>query len=242
MSSVASSTRIEYRGYGQEIVDDLGAICRGAGLERAHRRVPPDPDPRRRPHDDRVLATSRSTQIAFCYLGDARNNMGNSLLVGGSQAGHGCPACARPKHLWPNDDLLAICRERGRPHRCPDHPHRERRRGSHRASTSSTPMSGSRWARTRPCGMSGSNCSSPIRSTCDARRADRQPGGQVHALPAGLPRPRDQGRPGDLRAVRTGRHGGHRTRCSSRERSIVWDQAENRMHTIKAIMVATLGT
>ena len=26
------------------------------------------------------------------------------------------------------------------------------------------------------------------------------------------------------------------------ERSIVWDQAENRMHTIKAIMVATLGT
>ena len=66
------------------------------------------------------------------------------------------------------------------------------------------------------------------------------PHGQVHALPAGLPRPRHQGRRGDVRALRARRHGGHRRGLRVRA-SIVWDQAENRMHTIKAVMVATIG-
>ena len=50
---------IEYRGFGQEIVDELAAVRRRADLERPDRRVPPDPDPRRRPDDARVDATSR---------------------------------------------------------------------------------------------------------------------------------------------------------------------------------------
>ena len=45
---------IEYRGFGQEIVDELAQFRRRPGLERADRRVPPDPDPGRRPDDDRV--------------------------------------------------------------------------------------------------------------------------------------------------------------------------------------------
>ena len=56
---------------------------------------------------------------------------------------------------------------------------------------------------------------------------DRQPAGEVHALPAGVPRPQHQGRRGDLRAHRPGRAGGHRrgvrvrrTRsCSTRPRT-----------------------
>ncbi len=38
-------------------------------------------------HSDKHLG-----EIAFCYLGDARNNMGNSLMVGGVQVRHGRPA------------------------------------------------------------------------------------------------------------------------------------------------------
>ena len=45
-------------------------------------------------------------QIAYCYLGDARNNMGNSLLIGGAKLGMDVRLCA-PKHLWPDDDLVA---------------------------------------------------------------------------------------------------------------------------------------
>ena len=45
---------IEYRGFSQETVETLGAVRRRAGLERAHRRVPPHADPRRRAHDDRA--------------------------------------------------------------------------------------------------------------------------------------------------------------------------------------------
>ena len=45
------------------------------------------------------------TQIAYCYLGDARNNMGDSLLVGGAKLGHGRPA-VRAEGLWPDEDLV----------------------------------------------------------------------------------------------------------------------------------------
>ena len=50
---------IEYRGFGQDIVEELAEFAGRAGLERPDRRVPPDPDPRRRPDDDRVQRTSR---------------------------------------------------------------------------------------------------------------------------------------------------------------------------------------
>ena len=41
---------IEYRGFGQDIVEELAAVRRRPGLERPHRPVPPDPDPGRLPH------------------------------------------------------------------------------------------------------------------------------------------------------------------------------------------------
>ena len=69
-----------------------GRVRRRAGLERADRRVPPDPDPGRRPHDDRAQRQAAGARSPYCYLGDARNNMGDSLMVGGVQAGHGRPA------------------------------------------------------------------------------------------------------------------------------------------------------
>ena len=65
-----------------------GPVRRRAGLERPDRRVPPHPDPGRRPDDDRAERQA-ARQISYCYLGDARNNMGDSLHGRRQQAGHG---------------------------------------------------------------------------------------------------------------------------------------------------------
>jgi ornithine carbamoyltransferase len=44
-------------------------------------------------------------EISFCYIGDARFNMGNSLLIGGVKMGMDVRICA-PKTLWPNTELV----------------------------------------------------------------------------------------------------------------------------------------
>ncbi|MEV7326021.1 ornithine carbamoyltransferase [Streptomyces sp. NPDC093970] len=48
--------------------------------------------------------------IAYCYLGDARNNMGNSLLSMGALLGMDVRIAA-PRQLWPDGELVARCRE-----------------------------------------------------------------------------------------------------------------------------------
>ncbi|WP_019072564.1 ornithine carbamoyltransferase [Streptomyces hokutonensis] len=50
--------------------------------------------------------------IAYCYLGDARNNMGNSLLSMGALLGMDVRIAA-PRALWPTAELVAACRELG---------------------------------------------------------------------------------------------------------------------------------
>ena len=98
---------IEYRGFGQEIVETLG-IYAGVpvwnGLTDEF-------------HPTQVLADALTMKehsgkkykdISFAYLGDARNNMGNSLLVLGAKLGMDVRICA-PKSLWPNEELIDEC-------------------------------------------------------------------------------------------------------------------------------------
>jgi len=47
-------------------------------------------------------------QIAFTFMGDARNNMGNSLMVGGCKLGMDVRLCA-PKTNWPEESLVETC-------------------------------------------------------------------------------------------------------------------------------------
>ncbi len=49
-------------------------------------------------------------EMKFAYLGDARNNMGNSLMVGAAKMGMDIRLVAR-KAYWPNDALVATCQE-----------------------------------------------------------------------------------------------------------------------------------
>ncbi|GHF94685.1 ornithine carbamoyltransferase, catabolic [Deinococcus piscis] len=51
-----------------------------------------------------------ASDIAYAYLGDARNNMGNSLLLLGAKLGMDVRIAA-PQHLWPEEDHVARCRE-----------------------------------------------------------------------------------------------------------------------------------
>ncbi len=82
---------IEYRGFAQEAIESARRVRRGAGVERAHRQLAPDPDAGRHPDHDATTAASRSRDMSFCYLGDGRNNTANSLLVTGATARHGRP-------------------------------------------------------------------------------------------------------------------------------------------------------
>jgi ornithine carbamoyltransferase len=56
-----------------------------------------------REHSDKSLE-----QIAYAFLGDARNNMGNSLLESGAKLGMDVRIVA-PKHLWPHEELVQRC-------------------------------------------------------------------------------------------------------------------------------------
>jgi ornithine carbamoyltransferase len=100
---------IEYRGFGQEIVEELGkyaGVPVWNGLTNEF-------------HPTQILADFLTmmentdkplNQVRFAYLGDARNNMGNSLMVGAAKMGMDFRAVA-PQQLWPDEALVKTCRE-----------------------------------------------------------------------------------------------------------------------------------
>ncbi|MFN8206673.1 MAG: ornithine carbamoyltransferase [Bacteroidales bacterium] len=100
---------IEYRGYGQEIVETLARyagvpVWNGLTNEFHPTQVLADLLTMME-HSDKPLH-----QLKFCYLGDAKNNMGNSLLVGATKMGMDFRAAA-PKECQQQEDLVKTCRE-----------------------------------------------------------------------------------------------------------------------------------
>ncbi|MEG1971975.1 MAG: ornithine carbamoyltransferase [Oscillospiraceae bacterium] len=99
---------IEYRGYSQELVEELGKY---AG-------VPVWNGLTDQFHPTQMLADMLTIEeklgglkgVNFTYMGDARNNMGNSLMVVCAKLGVNFTACA-PKELFPTEDLVNTCRE-----------------------------------------------------------------------------------------------------------------------------------
>ena len=99
---------IEYRGYGQEIVEELAkyaGVPVWNGLTNEF-------------HPTQILADfltirerfGRLQGVKLVYLGDARYNMGNSLMVGAAKMGLQFVACA-PKEYMPDPALIAACQE-----------------------------------------------------------------------------------------------------------------------------------
>ncbi len=99
---------IEYRGFGQAIVEELGAyagvpVWNGLTNEWHPTQILAD-FMTMMEHSDKPL-----NQVAFCYCGDARFNMGNSLMVGAAKMGMDFRAAA-PKQYWPAQDLIDQCK------------------------------------------------------------------------------------------------------------------------------------
>lgn len=100
---------IEYRGFKQEIVEEL---ARHAGVpvfngltDEYHPTQMIADVMTMREHSDKPLQ-----QISYAYLGDARNNMGNSLLLIGAKLGMDVRIAA-PRALWPSAEHVAACEE-----------------------------------------------------------------------------------------------------------------------------------
>jgi ornithine carbamoyltransferase len=100
---------IEYRGFGQEIVEQLAEYAGVPVINGLTNEY----------HPTQMLAdlltmkeNSRKplSQIAYAYVGDARYNMGNSLLVAGAKMGMDVRIGA-PRAFWPDDNLVVQCRE-----------------------------------------------------------------------------------------------------------------------------------
>lgn len=99
---------IEYRGFGQDLVEKL---AKNAG-------VPVWNGLTNEFHPTQILADFLTLKekfgklqgLKFVYMGDARYNMGNSLMVGCAKLGMHFDACA-PKKYFPNEDLINQCHE-----------------------------------------------------------------------------------------------------------------------------------
>jgi ornithine carbamoyltransferase len=100
---------IEYRGYGQSIVEELAEyagvpVWNGLTDEFHPTQVLAD-FMTMMEHSDKPL-----NQMKLCYLGDARNNVGNSLMVGAAKVGMDFRAAA-PSSVQPEASLVKRCRE-----------------------------------------------------------------------------------------------------------------------------------
>jgi len=98
---------IEYRGFGQDRVETL---ARYAGVP-VWNGLTDEFHPTQVIADVMTMvehAARPAESISFCYLGDARNNVGNSLMVGGAKLGMDVRLCA-PRSNWPEADLVERC-------------------------------------------------------------------------------------------------------------------------------------
>ncbi len=100
---------IEYRGFGQEQVETLGEfagvpVWNGLTNEYHPTQILAD-FLTMMEHSDKTLH-----QVSFAYAGDARNNMGNSLMIGAAKMGMDFRAVA-PKQFWPEEHLVKQCEE-----------------------------------------------------------------------------------------------------------------------------------
>jgi len=228
---------IEYRGYAQSIVEELAL----------HANVPVYNGLTDEFHPTQILAdvltmiehcTKPLEKIAYCYLGDARNNMGNSLLAGGAILGMDVRLAA-PKSCWPEQALVDQCRAIAKESGARITITEDVAEGVKGADFLYTDV----WV---SMGEHESKWEERIRVMKPYqvnRRVMELTGNAdakfLHCLPAFHNRDTKVG--ADIFA-RYGLDGIEVTEeVFESKQSIVFDQAENRLHTIKAVLVATLG-
>jgi ornithine carbamoyltransferase len=228
---------IEYRGFGQEIAETLAKyagvpVWNGLTNEFHPTQILAD-----------VLTMSENSKksladISYCFVGDARFNMGNSLMVAGCKYGMDVRICA-PHSLWPAESLVETCKEIAG------------ETGARLKLTEDVEqgVKGVDFIHTDVWVSMGEPDSvweerikllKPYQVNQQMIELSGNPETRfMHCLPAFHNR---ETKIGEQIYQKFG------VACMEvteevfeSERSLVWDQAENRMHTIKAVMVATLG-
>ena len=228
---------IEYRGFGQQIVEELAAyagvpVWNGLTNEFHPTQVLADLMTMQE-HSSKPLS-----QLKFCYLGDARFNMGNSLMVGAAKLGLDFRAAA-PIACQPAEELQETCRN-------------------------IAAKTGAKIFITNDVASAVKDCDflytdvwvsmgepesvwaeriallKPYQVNRNVMDITGNPDCKfLHCLPAFHNRETKTGeeiyRKYGLEAMEVTEE------VFESEASIVWDEAENRLHTIKAVMVATLG-
>ena len=226
---------IEYRGYGQEIVEELAkyaGVPVWNGLTNEY-------------HPTQMLADmltireqlGRLKGVKLVYMGDARYNMGNSLMVVCSKLGLHFVACA-PKKYFPNEELVAQCQEYAKASGGTITLTEDVMEGTKGADVVYTDV----WVsmgEPDEVWTERINELSPYKVTMDVMKNAGEQAIFLHCLPAFH----------DLK-TKIGKEMGERFNITDMEVtdevfeapcSRVFEEAENRMHTIKAVMVATLG-
>ena len=225
---------IEYRGYSQQLVEELAKY---AG-------VPVWNGLTDQFHPTQMLADlltieeklGRLKGINFTYMGDARNNMGNSLMVACAKMGLNFTACA-PKALFPAQELVDTCRAIAAENGCTVTLTEDVKEGTANADVIYTDI----WVSMgEPEGVWAERISllTPYQVNAAAMRNAKDTAIFMHCLPS-------------FHDTRTtiGAEIAQKFGISEMEvtdevfegrQSVVFDEAENRMHTIKAVMYATL--
>ena len=225
---------IEYRGYSQQLVEELAkysGVPVWNGLTDQF-------------HPTQMLADlltieeklGRLKGINFTYMGDARNNMGNSLMVACAKMGLNFTACA-PRELFPAEELVNTCRAIAAENGCTVTLTEDVKEGTANADVIYTDI----WVSMgEPDGVWAERISllTPYQVNAAAMANARDTAIFMHCLPS-------------FHDTRTtiGAEIAQKFGISEMEvtdevfegrQSVVFDEAENRMHTIKAVMYATL--
>ena len=228
---------IEYRGFAQDTVETLAQFAGVPvwnGLTNEFHPTQTLADVlTMAEHSDKPL-----TEIAYCYLGDARNNMGNSLMVAGCKLGMDVRLCA-PEHLWPEEDLVKTCRVIAEETGARLNLTADVDQGVQQADFLYTDV----WVSMgEDPGVWKERIEllKPYQVNADVLRRTGNPKVRfLHCLPAFHNR---ETKVGEQIFEQYGMDGMEVTDdVFESPYSIVFDQAENRVHTIKAVMVATLG-
>jgi ornithine carbamoyltransferase len=228
---------IEYRGFKQSVVEELadnaGVPVYNGLTDESHPTQMLADLLTMREHSDKPLQ-----EVAYCYLGDARNNMGNSLLLVGARMGMDVRLCA-PKALWPADTVVAqaraLAKDSGARILLSDDPKKAVKDCDFLHTDVWVSMG-------EPAEKWGERIEmlKKYRVTADLMKATGNPRAKfMHCLPAFHNRETTKG---EELYKKFGMEGLEVSEdVFESPASVVFDQAENRMHTIKAILVATLG-
>ena len=226
---------IEYRGFGQEIVEDLAkyaGVPVWNGLTNEY-------------HPTQMLADLLTIREhlgslegkKLVYMGDARYNMGNSLMIACAKMGMNFVACA-PKRYFPNEALIEECKAFARESGATLTFSEDVKAGTKDADILYTDV----WVSMgEPDKVWEERIKdlTPYKVTMGVMNNAKSNAIFLHCLPAFH----------DLK-TKIGKEMGERFHLTEMEvtdevfekyADVVFDEAENRMHTIKAVMVATLG-